>query len=244
MILAAASLLFLALFLFVLGVARAGTRRQVVSGERLRAVADGRREWRHARPRAGGPGGPFWQDDRLCRRWPLLRRLELDLRGAGIAMPLGTFVGLVLVIGILIDDAVVVREVIYRHMEHGEDAVRAALDGTAEVALAVLATTLSILAVFVPVGFMRGMIGQFFSQFGLTVAIAVSVSLFIAFTVDPVLSSRMSRVVAYEDRNRLGRAILDFWQSVDDRYRTLLGWSLATARSRLKKFSIAPQQSS
>lgn len=99
MILAAASLLFLALFLFVLGVARAAARRRVLSGARLRAVAGVRRERCDARPRAAGAGGPFWQDDRLCRRWPLLRRLELELRGAGIAMPLGTFVGLVLVIG-------------------------------------------------------------------------------------------------------------------------------------------------
>ncbi|MBT3218712.1 MAG: efflux RND transporter permease subunit, partial [Proteobacteria bacterium] len=145
---------------------------------------------------------------------------------AGFSLNLLTLMGMVLVVGILIDDAVVVREVIYRHMEEGKEAKQAALDGTKEVALAVLATTGSILAVFIPVGFMGGMVGQFFREFGLTIAIAVAVSLFIAFTVDPMLSARMSKVIHYEERTWLGRKTSDFWSSVDDGYRSLLAWSL------------------
>ena len=145
---------------------------------------------------------------------------------AGFSLNLLSLLAMALAIGILIDDAVVVREVIYRHMERGEDAVTAASRGTKEVALAVLATTLCILAVFVPVGFVGGMVGQFFKEFGYTIAIAVSISLFIAFTVDPMLSARISKVVRERDRSRPARALLGFWRSVDDGYRRLLGWAL------------------
>ncbi len=145
---------------------------------------------------------------------------------AGFSLNLLSLLGLSLAIGILIDDAVVVREVIYRHLERGEDPVTAASRGTAEVGLAVMATTLSILAVFVPVGFVGGLVGQFFKEFGLTVAIAVAVSLFIAFTVDPMLSARVSRVVTEEERGPLTRGILAFWRGVDDVYRGLLDAAL------------------
>ncbi len=145
---------------------------------------------------------------------------------AGFSLNLLTLLAMALAIGILIDDAVVVREVIYRHQERGESPLDAALGGTKEVALAVLATTSAILAVFIPVGFVGGMVGQFFSEFGLTIAIAVAVSLFIAFTVDPMLSVRMSLVTPYEQRSRLSRAVLDFWAGVDDAYRRLLAWAL------------------
>ncbi len=144
----------------------------------------------------------------------------------GFSLNILSLIAMALAIGVLIDDAVVVREVIYRHLEEGKGAVEAALEGTKEVALAVLATTLSIVAVFVPVGFMQGMVGQFFAQFGLTVAIAVVVSLFIAFTVDPMLSARMSKVVRPEERGRVTRAILAFHQGVEQNYRDLLDWSL------------------
>ena len=95
-----------------------------------------------------------------------------------------------LAIGLLIDDAIVVRENIVRHLEHGQDHFTAAREGTSEIGLAVLATSMSIIAVFVPVAFMKGIIGRFFFQFGLTVAFAVLVSLFVSFTLDPMLSSR------------------------------------------------------
>ncbi|MFH1466379.1 MAG: efflux RND transporter permease subunit [Pseudomonadota bacterium] len=151
----------------------------------------------------------------------------------GFSLNILSLIAMALAIGVLIDDAVVVREVIYRHLEQGEGPVEAALKGTSEVALAVLATTLSILAVFVPVGFMQGIVGQFFAQFGLTVAIAVAVSLFIAFTVDPMLSARMSRVVRPEERGRAGRGLVAFWHRVDDHYKELLAWALAHPRGVL-----------
>ncbi len=101
-----------------------------------------------------------------------------------------TLMGLSLAIGMLIDDAIVVRENIVRHMEHGQDHMTAAIDGTAEIGLAVMATTFSIIAVFIPVAFMGGIVGRFFYQFGMTVGFAVLVSLFVSFTLDPMLSSR------------------------------------------------------
>ena len=104
-----------------------------------------------------------------------------------------TLTALSLAIGLLIDDAVVVRENIFRHLELGEDPMRAASRGTQEIALAVLATTMTIVAVFVPVAFMNGMVGQFFKQFGLTITAAVLLSMFVAFTLDPMLSARLAK---------------------------------------------------
>ncbi|MDP1833123.1 MAG: efflux RND transporter permease subunit [Geothrix sp.] len=100
-----------------------------------------------------------------------------------------TLMGLSLAVGILIDDAIVVRENITRHAEMGKDHVTAAREGTAEIGPAVVATTLSILAVFVPVAFMGGIVGRFFFPFAITVAFAVAVSLFVSFTLDPMLSA-------------------------------------------------------
>ncbi|MBI4888184.1 MAG: efflux RND transporter permease subunit, partial [Acidobacteria bacterium] len=126
---------------------------------------------------------------------------------AGFTINMMTLMALSLVIGILIDDAVVVRENIYRHMEHGEDSMTAARRGTAEIGLAVMATTFTILAVFLPVGFMTGIVGQFFKSFALTIAFAVAMSLFVAFTLDPMLSSRFVRYIPPDQRmrTRLGR---------------------------------------
>jgi HAE1 family hydrophobic/amphiphilic exporter-1 len=100
-----------------------------------------------------------------------------------------TLMALSLAIGILIDDAIVVRENITRHAEMGKDHVTAAREGTAEIGPAVIATTLSILAVFIPVAFMGGIVGRFFFSFGIVVAFAVAISLFVSFTLDPMLSA-------------------------------------------------------
>jgi hydrophobic/amphiphilic exporter-1 (mainly G- bacteria), HAE1 family len=149
----------------------------------------------------------------------------------GFTINMMTLMALSLVIGILIDDAVVVRENIYRHMEHGEDPVTAAQRGTAEIGLAVMATTFTILAVFLPVGFMTGIVGQFFKSFALTIAFAVFMSLLVAFTLDPMLSSRFVRYVPPEERTRtrFGR-ILERWGAfydrVDQKYHAVLGWSV------------------
>ena len=100
-----------------------------------------------------------------------------------------TMMALSLCVGLLIDDAIVVRENIVRHVQMGKSAHQAALDGTQEIGLAVLATTLSIVAVFLPIGFMGGIVGKFFHEFGLTIVAAVLISMFVSFTLDPMLSS-------------------------------------------------------
>ena len=150
----------------------------------------------------------------------------------GFTINMMTLMALSLVIGILIDDAVVVRENIYRHMEHGEDPFTAARNGTSEIGLAVMATTFTILAVFLPVGFMTGIVGQFFKSFALTIAFAVSISLLVAFTLDPMLSSRFVRFIPLEERTRTrtGRfleRVGGFYDRIDRRYHRLLEWALA-----------------
>ena len=104
-----------------------------------------------------------------------------------------TLLALSLAIGLLIDDAVVVREAITHRLDKGEEPAVAASRGTKDVGLAVLATTLSLVAVFVPVAFMPGIVGQFFKQFGITISAAVLISLFISFTLDPMLSARLAK---------------------------------------------------
>jgi hydrophobe/amphiphile efflux-1 (HAE1) family protein len=107
----------------------------------------------------------------------------------GFTLNFMTLLGLSLAIGVLIDDAIVVRENIVRHMEKGADRRTAALEGTAEIGMAVASTTFSIMAVFIPVAFMPGISGEWFRPFALTVACSVIVSLFISFTLDPMLSA-------------------------------------------------------
>src|SRR6185312_10575812 len=111
----------------------------------------------------------------------------IALRAFGFTLNFLTLMALSLTIGLLIDDAIVVRENIVRHLGMGKDHERAAREGTDEIGLAVMATTFAIVAVFVPIAFMNGLIGRFFFQFG--VAVAVLVSLFVSFTLDPMLSS-------------------------------------------------------
>lgn len=113
----------------------------------------------------------------------------IALHAFGFTLNFMTLMALSLCIGLLIDDAIVVRENIVRHLGMGKNHRRAAEDGTNEIGLAVMATTFAILAVFVPVAFMGGIIGRFFFQFGIAVAVSVLVSLFVSFTLDPMLSS-------------------------------------------------------
>jgi len=107
----------------------------------------------------------------------------------GFTLNFMTMMALSLCIGLLIDDAIVVRENIVRHVHMGKDHLTAAREGTDEIGLAVMATTFAICAVFVPVAFMKGIVGKFFFPFGITVTVAVLVSLFVSFTLDPMLSS-------------------------------------------------------
>jgi HAE1 family hydrophobic/amphiphilic exporter-1 len=137
-----------------------------------------------------------------------------------------TMLGLTLMVGVVIDDAIIVLENIYRYIEEkGMKPFDAAIDGTREIGLAVMATTLSLMAVFVPVGFMGGMVGRFMSSFGLTAAFAVGVSLLVSFTLTPMLSSRFIRV-------RHGRGAHDskdsfFFRPIDRSYMAMLRWSMA-----------------
>jgi HAE1 family hydrophobic/amphiphilic exporter-1 len=107
----------------------------------------------------------------------------------GFTINMITLMALSLCVGLLIDDAIVVRENIVRHVQMGKTPYQASLDGTQEIGLAVLATTFSIVAVFLPIGFMGGIIGKFFHEFGVTIVAAVLISMFVSFTLDPMLSS-------------------------------------------------------
>jgi HAE1 family hydrophobic/amphiphilic exporter-1 len=153
------------------------------------------------------------------------------LAAFGFTLNIMTMMALSLAIGILIDDAIVVRENIVRHLARGKGHRQAALDGTREIGLAVLATTLTIVAVFLPVAFMGGIIGRFFLQFGITVSAAVLISLFVSFTLDPMLSSIWYDPAAHGEHGRglLGRfsAWFERWfDRLAHGYGRLLGWSL------------------
>ena len=150
---------------------------------------------------------------------------------AGFTLNFMSLLGLSLAIGVLIDDAIVVRENIVRHMELGEDRRTAALKGTAEIGMAVAATTFSIVAVFVPVAFMPGVSGEWFRPFGLTVVASVLVSLFISFTLDPMLSAYWGDPPGHHQRPRRGisRALQRFNEWFDhqcDRYGRVIAWAL------------------
>ncbi len=147
----------------------------------------------------------------------------------GFSLNQMTLLGLSLAIGLLIDDAVVVRESITRRLEAGESPAQAASHGTSEIALAVMATTFTLVAVFVPVAFMQGVTGQFFRQFGLTITVAVLISLFVAFTLDPMLSAKLARArVPGEARREPGwvKRIRDAFDANDRGYAWTLGWVL------------------
>ncbi|MFT3927269.1 MAG: efflux RND transporter permease subunit [Myxococcales bacterium] len=144
----------------------------------------------------------------------------------GFTLNMMTTLALSLSIGILIDDAIVVIENIVRHRtELKENARDAASRGTSEIGLAVLATTMSIVAVFVPVAFMEGMVGQFFYEFGLTVAFAVLLSLFVSFTLTPMLSARM--LTAHHGASTgISGAIERVLTAMDNGYRSVIRWAL------------------
>ncbi|MDM7941568.1 MAG: efflux RND transporter permease subunit [Hydrogenophaga sp.] len=157
----------------------------------------------------------------------------------GFTINMITLMALTLSVGLLIDDAIVVRENIVRHVQMGKTPYNAAMEGTQEIGLAVLATTLSIVAVFLPIGFMGGIIGKFFHEFGITMVAAVLISMFVSFTLDPMLSSvwhdpeiekhgkggaprtlydkTIGRVTGWFDR---------FQDDLADTYQTTLRWSL------------------
>jgi HAE1 family hydrophobic/amphiphilic exporter-1 len=162
----------------------------------------------------------------------------LVIYAMGFTINTMTLMALSLAIGILIDDAIVVRENIVRHVEKGEDHFTAARAGTSEIGFAVLATSLSIIAVFVPVAFMGGIVGKFFYQFGITIAFAVSVSLFTSFTLDPMLSSLWydPQAEGHAERGPIGRALERFnggFRGLSRRYRAVIEWALDHRKATL-----------
>jgi HAE1 family hydrophobic/amphiphilic exporter-1 len=163
----------------------------------------------------------------------------------GFTINMITLMALSLCVGLLIDDAIVVRENIVRHMQMGKSGYQASLEGTQEIGLAVLATTFSIVAVFLPIGFMGGIIGKFFHEFGITIVAAVLISMFVSFTLDPMLSSvwhdpaiasqGQSASRSFYDRT-VGRVTGWFDRASErmaDGYQSLLRWSLAHRLSTL-----------
>ncbi|MBZ4420327.1 efflux RND transporter permease subunit [Myxococcus sp. RHSTA-1-4] len=149
----------------------------------------------------------------------------------GFTLNTMSLLGLTLAIGILIDDAIVVRENIVRHIEMGKDHYTASREGTSEIGLAVSATTFSIVAVFVPVAFMYGVAGQWFKPFALTIACAVLVSLFVSFSLDPMLSAYWPdpQVEQAARRDFISRALTRFNRWFDrqaQRYKRVIAWAL------------------
>lgn len=143
-----------------------------------------------------------------------------------------SLLALSLAVGLLIDDAIVVIENIFRHMQQGETPMEAAKAATAEIGLAVMATTFTIVAVFVPVAFMPGIVGRFFYQFGITVSVSVLVSLFVAFTLTPMLSSRWL-ADAGDQLSKEGSILRKglyyfnhFFQLLSEKYQKAVAWSL------------------
>lgn len=149
----------------------------------------------------------------------------------GFTLNFMTLLGLSLAIGVLIDDAIVVRENIVRHMEMGSDRRTAASNGTKEIGLAVAATTFSIIAVFIPVAFMPGVSGEWFRPFALTVASSVLVSLFISFTLDPMLSAFWGDPVGHHLEPKRGISLLlakfnTWFDHQADCYGNVIAWAL------------------
>ena len=139
---------------------------------------------------------------------------------------------LTLMVGIVIDDAIIVLENIYRYIEEkGMSPYEAAIEGTREIGLAVMATTLSLLAVFLPVGFMGGIVGRFMSSFGFTSAFAIAVSLLVSFTLTPMLCSRFIKVPNVTERHGRSSKDLKFFAYINIYYMRMLKWSLAHRRT-------------
>lgn len=151
------------------------------------------------------------------------------LRAMGFTLNNMTMLALSLSIGILIDDAIVVVENIYRHFKKGKSAYEAATYGAQEIGLAAFAITMSIIAVFLPVAFMKGLIGRFFYQFGMTVTFAVLISLFVAFTLTPMLAAKFLKMP--KNKGRLFQWIEFGLNTLDNGYKRLLSTSLNYRKS-------------
>jgi hydrophobe/amphiphile efflux-1 (HAE1) family protein len=143
----------------------------------------------------------------------------------GFTLNTFTLLGLALAVGIVVDDAIMVMENIFRHAEGGKDRVRAAREGTAEIAFAALAATLAVVAIFIPVVFMKGIIGRFFLQFGVTLCVAVLLSYVEAITLAPARCAQLLQT-SREGRSGIGRWVDDRFSALERFYARTLGWAL------------------
>lgn len=147
---------------------------------------------------------------------------------AGFTVNILTLLALVLAIGLVVDDAIVMLENVHRHMELGKPRLKAAFDGAQEIGFAIVATTIALVAIFVPVAFLRGNVGRLFNEFGITVAVAVLISGFVALTLTPMLCSRMLKEHAQE--GRVGRAARRGFEVIDRFYDRLVRGALVRRR--------------
>lgn len=145
---------------------------------------------------------------------------------AGFTINILTLLALVLAIGLVVDDAIVMLENIYRHMEMGKDRRRASLDGSKEIGFAILATTIALVAIFVPVAFLTGTVGRLFNEFGITVAVAVLLSGFVALTLTPMLCSRMLQSEHGRKKSALSARIDSVFDAMNRSYERALRGAL------------------
>lgn len=145
---------------------------------------------------------------------------------AGFTINILTLLGFVLAIGLVVDDAIVVLENIYRHMEMGKSRWQAAIDGSKEIGFAVVSTTIALVAVFVPLAFLSGNVGRLFNEFGIAVAVAVLISGFVALTLTPMLSSQILRPLHGISKSRASRSFDLFFENLNKFYDRLLRGAL------------------
>lgn len=141
---------------------------------------------------------------------------------AGFTINILTLLALVLAIGMVVDDAIVVLENVYRHMEMGKSRLQAALDGSKEIGFAVVATTISLVAVFVPLAFLTGSVGRLFNEFGVTLAVAILISGFVALTLTPMLCSKILKPLHHATDSWASRSFDAFFESLDRIYHRIL----------------------
>ena len=145
---------------------------------------------------------------------------------AGFTINILTLLGLVLAIGLVVDDAIVVLENIYRHMEMGKTRMQAAIDGSKEIGFAIISTTITLVAVFIPLAFLSGNVGRLFNEFGIAVAVAILISGFVALTLTPMISSLILRPLHGVSQNWATRSFDSFFDWLNRVYEKLLRWSL------------------
>jgi len=155
----------------------------------------------------------------IITTFAILRALDYTLNNF-------TLLALTLAVGIVIDDAIVVLENVFRHVEEGKDPFQAAIEGTKEITLAVFATTLSLIVIFLPTAYMEGVVGRFWRSFGVTTAFAIAVSLFVALTLTPMLCSRLLRRTLEHGESRMSGFVRKLNGVLDRSYGAMVAWSL------------------